>query len=91
MNDEKDRQDELLEAIRGNAELVGEIAALTGEEIERLEEMARGERRGGKLADFPLGAGLRSMLEDYAARKGISSVEALRRVARGVWKTEERG
>ena len=65
MSGEQDRQDGLLEIIRGNAQLVGEIAALTGEEIERLEEMAREERDGGRLADFPLGTGLRSMLEDY--------------------------
>jgi len=45
MNDEKDRQDELLEAIRGNAELVGEIAADSLEQVRQSGDWLEAYRR----------------------------------------------
>ncbi|MBT4502886.1 MAG: hypothetical protein HOC74_34450 [Gemmatimonadetes bacterium] len=92
MEDKPDNREEILEAVRENAEIVRQIATLSSEEMDVLQRMAQGklgldgktERDKPPSVNFPFDSKLMSMLEDYAGRKGLTPAEALRRVLKGL-------
>jgi len=92
MEEKQDNREEILEAVRENAEIVKQIATLSPKEMDVLQRMARGElgldgeseREKLPSVNFPFDSKLMSMLEDFAGRKGLTPAEALRRVLKGL-------
>jgi hypothetical protein len=92
MEEKWDNREEILEAVRENAEILRQIATLSPEEVDVLQRMARGElgldgeteKEKAPSVHFPFDSKLMSMLEDYAGRKGVTPAEALRRVLKGL-------